>query len=738
MNGNGMEKYKDKTLSASERAADLVGRMSLEEKIFQLSTQIIFDVLGDEYGQKRDFRLGSYRNPGHFMHWKNKKTAKPSEVARFINEDVRRSVEASRFGIPAIENGEALHGAQWGMATCFPQPIALAATFDPELVSDTADIIGKEVAAAGVRQVFAPVVNVSRDCRWGRTMETFGEDVLLCSDMGEAMCRGLQNNGVIATPKHFVDNYADGGRDSNESHSSRRTLYEVYLPPFKRCFQKGGAMSVMAAYNAVDGVPCSCNKRLLTDILRKEWGFDGFAVSDYNGMTDVCRAHRITGSTAKAAAMCMKAGLEAPLPDRCENTIKEAYDLGYIDGGDIDRAVYRVLKAKIAIGLFDDPYVDEETIDGFIRCEAHKKAALKAARECMVLLKNDNVLPFDKAKIKTVGVFGEGAGIVPIGDNYSGPYQGWRADDAHTPLSYLYEFAGDGIKILTGSDEEIENIAPECDICLYFTKMLEGEGRDRCNIRLSREKRTFDIENRGGMIVDQAKAENGADQEAAIVKMSKHNRNSAVILLNGAPIDMTGWIDDVPAVLEAWYPGEQGAQAICETLFGLSNPCGKLPMSFPKSVGQLPLYYSYKPSGRGYHYNENDGKPLYEFGFGLSYTEFRIGNVSYSVKNNALNIGYDIENAGRYGGAEVVQIYFEGYNCGVVRPVSELKAYKKTFLQPGEKKHIDLQIGPEAFYYYNEDLEYGMHDGDYTVKLGTSCYKIFHTFDLSVKNGKLT
>ena len=732
-----MEKYKDKTLPPDERARDLLGRMTLEEKVFQLSTQIIFDVFGDEYKEKRDFRLGSFRNPGHFMHWKDKKTSKPSEVARFINEDVRKSVEASRFGIPAIENGEALHGAQWGMATCFPQPIALAATFDPELVSGVADVIGKEVAAAGVRQVFAPVVNISRDCRWGRTMETFGEDVLLCSDMGEAMCRGFQKNGVIATPKHFADNYADGGRDSNESHSSWRTLYEVYLPPFRRCFQAGGATSVMAAYNAVDGVPCSCSRKLLTEILRKEWGFDGFVVSDYNGVEDVCRAHKLADSEAKATALCIKAGLDAPLPNRSEKNVLEALEKGYLTEEDIDRAASRILKAKFASGLFDRPYADEETIDGLVRCGAHKEAALQAARDCMVLLKNEGVLPFDRAKVRKIGVFGAGSDIVPVGDNYSGPYQGWRAEDAYTPLGYLKAFLKETAVIVTGTDAEIPEKAPSCDICLYFTKMLEGEGRDRCNIRLSREKRTFDIEDQGGMTVDRVKAEDGTDQESAIVAMAKANKNSAVVLLNGAPVDMTPWIDSVPAVLEAWYPGEQGAQAICEALFGLADPCGKLPMSFPKSVGQLPLYYSYKPSGRGYHYNENDGKPLYEFGHGLSYTEFRIDNVKYHVDDNGLTIGYDIENTGKYDGAEVVQIYLTARNCSVVRPVTELKAYKKTRLGSGEKKRVDIRLGGEVFSYYNGELEYGTFDGDYTVALGVSCEKILYTVDLSVRNKTL-
>ena len=737
MNKGDLEVFRDKTRSPEERARDLINRMTLDEKVFQISTQIIFDVLGGEYKEKRDYRLGSFRNPGHFMHWKDKKTSSPSEVARFINRDVGKSVEANRFGIPAIENGEALHGAQWGMATCFPQPIALAATFDKQLVSEVADVIGKEVAAAGVRQVFAPVVNISRDCRWGRTMETFGEDVLLVSDMGEAMCRGFQSNGVRATPKHFADNYADGGRDSNESHSSWRTLYEVFLPPFRRCFQEGGAMSVMAAYNAVDGVPCSCSEKLLTKILRDEWGFNGFVVSDYNGAEDVCNAHHAADTEVKATAMCIKAGLEAPLPNSSVGNVKEALEKGYLTEKDIDRAAYRILKTKIAIGLFDDPYVDEDTIDGFIRCEKHKETALRAARECLVLLKNESVLPFDKSKVRTVGVFGEGADTVPVGDNYSGPYQGWRADDAYTPLGYLRAFLGEKVNIITGKDAEIPEKAPGCDICLYFTKMLEGEGRDRCNIRLSREMRTFETENYGGMIVDQVRAEDGTDQESAIVAMAKANRNCAVILLNGAPIDMTGWIEKAPAVLEAWYPGEQGTQAVCEALFGLVSPSGKLPMSFPKSVGQLPLYYSFKPSGRGYHYNENDGNPLFEFGYGLSYTEFRTDNASCSVNDNGLTVEYDVENVGKYRGAEVVQIYLQSRNCGVVRPVSELKAYKKTWLESGEKKRVSVKLGKEAFRYYNAGLEYGLFDGDHTVSLGTSCKNIFYSFEVRVRDGAL-
>ena len=295
-----------------KRAAALLAQLSLEEKIYQVTADMLFEV-DESYDERRNPLHGSYRNPGHFMHYQRSAPATPAEVTRQINKDVRRSIEAQPHAIPPIENGEALHGAQWGMCTNFPQPVNLASSFDPAMVERVADVIGKECAAVGVRQVFSPVVNLARDCRWGRTVETYGEDVRLSCDMGAAMCRGLQKNGVIATPKHFADNYAAGGRDSNYSETSERTMREVFLPPFKACFA-AGAKSVMAAYNAWEGVPCTANERLLTDILRNEWGFDGFAVSDYGGVQGIYGAHRCADSEAHAAAMALKAGLDVILP----------------------------------------------------------------------------------------------------------------------------------------------------------------------------------------------------------------------------------------------------------------------------------------------------------------------------------------------------------------------------------------------------------------------------------------
>ena len=722
--------------NAVERAKKLLDQMSIDEKLYQLSSQMLYSV-GDDYEEKREHREGNFRNPGHFMHYGKSGSVTPSEVADRINRDVKLSMDAQPHGIPPIEHGEALHGAQWGMATCFLQPIAMAATFDDELIEKIGDAIGKECAVVGVRQALTPVVNVVRDCRWGRTIETFGEDVLINSNMGVAICRGLQKNGVIATPKHYADNYSYGGRDSNVSDTSERTMREVFLKPFEKCFKEGGAMSVMAAYNSWDGVPCSCNERLLTDILRKEWGFEGFVVSDYGGVGGVCRSHRLVEDNVKAQALCLKAGLDINLPQSSFNDLKKAYESGLITENDIDTAVLRVLTAKIKIGLLDDPFVDVEEADRLVRCDAHKKLALESARRSVVLLKNEGVLPLIKKQIKRIAVFGEGADILPVGKNYSGPYKKlWTADDAKTPLQFLREYLGDSIEVIFAQDDRIEEISSQCDVALYFTSVVEGEGLDRSDIRLPsfiQQKQRDD----GAIIVGKFDFEIKTDQEESIRRMTSANPNSIVILLNGAPIDMSNWIDGCNAILEAWYPGEQGAQAICEILFGDVCPSAKLPITFPKSVGQLPLFYSFKPSGRGYRYVENDGKPQYPFGYGLSYTKFEMNNYNCTSEGDRLSVSFSIKNIGGYDGAEIVQIYLSGKNCDVVMPLIELKAYRRIELSMGEKKDVTIEVPAEAFFYYDRKMSYGMHDGDYTVSVRTSSTDIKAEFEVRVRSKKV-
>ena len=724
------------TATPESKAAALLQKMTLEEKICQVTSDMIFDV-DEDYEARRDPRLGHYRNPGHFMHHGRTEPAPADEVTERINRDVSLSVEAQPHGVPPIENGEALHGAQWGMGTAFPQPIAMASSFDPALVRRVGEVIGEECAAVGVRQVFSPVVNVARDCRWGRTVETYGEDVKLSSDMGAAMSGGLESRGVIATPKHYADNYGAGGRDSNYSETSERTMREVFLPPFKACFD-AGAQSVMAAYNAWEGVPCSANRRLLTEILREEWGFQGFVVSDYWGVGGMAESHRFCEDEPSACAAALQAGLDVILPFNSFNAVKEAIDRGLLTEAELDNNVLRVLTAKFRLGLFDSPYRDPSTAKALVRCRKHRDLALEAARESIILLKNNDVLPLAKRNVKKIGVFGESAELIPVGSNYSGPYQfPWTGEDAPTPLEALTAYLGDDVEIVRAEGADIAAAAAACDVNLYFTSLVEGEGSDRSSLRLPSVTVHRNRAEDGGLIVDAAEQTIREDQEQVILAMCAANPASVVILLNGAPIDVTAWEPAANAIVEAWYPGEQGAKALAEILFGEVNPSAKLPVTFPKHAGQLPLYYSYKPSGRGYAYCDDDGRPRYPFGFGLSYTTFAISDPAVSLSDDGVLVSCTVENTGARDGAEVVQVYDYAHHCEVVRPLKELKAYARVFLKAGERRRVAIKLPESAFLYYNREMRFGLWDGVHTLRIGSSCDDIAAEVTVTVKDGKI-
>lgn len=700
------------------RARELLSQLSTEEKLHQLTAQMVFDI-DEDYENRRDPLRGCYRNPGHFMH-QNGKISSPGEVTRRINRDVELSMKAQPHAIPPLEHGESLHGAQWGMASIFPQPIGLASTFDPALAEEVADVIGKETAAVGVHQALAPVVNLSRDIRWGRTIETFGEDVKLASDMGVAMCRGFQNNGVAATPKHFTDNYADGGRDSNYSSHSERELREVYLKPFEACFKEGGAQGVMAAYNSLfNGLPAHANPWLLTKVLREEWGFEGIVVSDYGGVNGVAGAHRLAADLPEAISLCLKAGLDITLASLEYEDIREAWDRGLLSEEDLDRSVLRLLTVKFSLGLFDEPFADPERADRIVRCHEHKKIAAKAARESLVLLKKEGTLPLSREKTKTLGIFGPGANCLPTGRNYSGPYAHlWEAADVLSPLAYFREHA-DGFEVVTGADAEIPTLAPDCDAVLYFTSIVEGEGLDRCDLRLPSYRKAVS-KDEAALIVDKAEQTIEVDQESSIRALAEANPNTVVILMNGAPVDMTAWHGAVPAILEAWYPGEGGSEAIWDAVWGLYSPGGKLPVSWPKNVGQLPLFYAHKPSGRGYGYENNDGRPLYPFGYGLSYTSFVLDNPALRKTEAGWELSLDVRNTGEYDGDEVAQVYLRAEKTKVVRPVKELVAYQRVHVEKGKTARVTLTIPETAVSYYDADMVFDAHGGEFTLLIGTS------------------
>ena len=729
---SGKYPYQNPKLPVSQRVEDLMGRMSLEEKVDQMSAQFLFM---DKFYENRDYSKGHVRNVAHFL-WAGNLPNDAKSAAQRINEDTKLSMEANRWGIPVLQHGEALHGAQWGNATSFPQSISMAATFDTDLYHQVALVIAKELRAVGVRQVYAPVVNISRDQRWGRAQESYGEDVLMNSAFGVAYVKALEGSGVITTPKHYVDNYGEGGHDSYPSPTSWRVLREVYLEPFRACFQEGGSRSVMSAYNSIDGVPVSCNDRLLNQILRDEWGFDGYVVCDYGAVGLLKNGHFMAETHEDALAMSINNGLDLELMNTHESLLQLVKE-GKIKEEVIDESVRRILKIKFELGLFEDPFVNEKKAAEIVRCDEHKALAEEAARKCMTLLKNNGILPLDVDKIDKIGIYGPGANQVCLGD-YSGPFGGWRGEGAVNAYQGIQKaFEGKADVVLNQTGQDVNPLAQSCDILLFFPAIMEDEGSDRSSFKLPSQHVNQNREDINNQIIDEQQKLNLAiDQERMIRDLIATGKPVVVVLQNGSVIDITDWVDGTAAVLEAWYPGEQGGTAIADVLTGKYNPGGRLPFSWVKSIGQNPMYYSVKPSGRNYSYVENDGKPLYPFGYGLSYTTFEYGNFEMPEaldKDNALKLSVTVTNTGKVAGDEVVQVYMHDEIASVGRPLKELVAFKRVTLNPGESKKVEIEVPYRSFHMWDKDMKFRVEEGWFSVWLGKNAEQVIESRRVYVK-----
>ncbi|MBS7606540.1 glycoside hydrolase family 3 C-terminal domain-containing protein [Candidatus Bathyarchaeota archaeon] len=635
----------------------------------------------------------------------------PREAAELHNNIQKFFLENTRLKIPVIIHDEGLHGCMAQGCTIFPQSIALASTWNPELVERIGVAIGKETRAHGIHQLLSPTINIARDPRCGRTEETYGEDPYLASIMAVAFVRGVQSQKVICTPKHFAANFVgDGGRDSNAIHFSERLLREIYFPAFKAAIQKGGALSLMAAYNSIDGVPCSCNRWLLTEILRKEWDFKGFVVSDYGSVLGLITHHRVAGTKAEAAKKALEAGLDMELPESdCFEHLIDLVREGKIQEEVINEAVRRVLRAKVWLGLFEEPFIDPEYAERICDCDEHRKLALEAAREGIVLLKNDGILPLSR-NLKAIAVLGPNAAVMRLG-GYSGygvkvvsPLEGIRNKVSEHMRVYYAEGCS-----LTGTSKEgfkdALKVVKNSDVAILFmgnsVPETEGEQRDRCNLDLP------------------------GVQEDLIMEVCDLGIPTIVVLINGSAITMTKWIDRVNAVVEAWYPGEEGGNAIADVLFGDYNPGGKLPITFPKTVGQLPLYYNPKPSGRVYDYVDLRGTQyLFPFGYGLSYTKFEYSNLRITPEKispeGKVKIQLEVKNVGRYIGDEVVQLYIRDPLASVARPLKELKGFERITLKPGEQKTVEFTLGPEELSFYDVNMDLVVEPGLFEVMVGSS------------------
>lgn len=739
------EAYLDSDMPIEERVEDLLSRMTLEEKIGQLKARMLMGwrmfleaMEGLSQDQQRRFMRVFWRMSSQERdimeamtvnyvrkHWKEviekeEKTIgmlslvlrsfSPKEGVQLANQILKLFLEESRLGIPVMIHDECLHGCVAKGSAIFPQSIALASTWNPSLMEEVAVAIGRETRARGIHQCLSPTINIARDPRCGRTEETYGEDPYLASLMAVAFVKGVQSQKVVTTPKHYVANFVgDGGRDSHEIHFSERILREIYFPAFRASVEKANALSIMSAYNSLDGDPCSCSKWLLTDILRGEWGFNGFVVSDYGSVEGIHALHRVAETKAEAGKKALETGMDMELPEAdCFEELAGLVNDGTLSEKVVDEAVRRVLRVKFWLGLFDDPYADPECAEKICDCEEHRTLALKAAREGIVLLKNDGTLPFSK-NLKSVAIVGPSAGKMRLG-GYTGygvrvvsPLEGVRGKVSKETRVFFAEGC-----TLTGTSkeglEQARKMAKRSDVAVLFvgnSVETEGEGRDRSNLDLP------------------------GVQEDLITEMCGTGTPVVVVLTNGSAVTLTKWLDDANAVVEAWYPGEEGGNAIADVLFGDCNPGGKLPITFPKTTGQLPLYYNYKPTGRGYDYVDLRGKqPLFPFGHGLSYTEFEYSNLKIDPEETSpegkVDVSVGVKNAGKYKGDEVVQLYIHDTVATIAKPVKELKGFKRITLQSGEEKTVNFSLGPEDLTSYDVNMNLVVEPGVFEVMIGSS------------------
>jgi beta-glucosidase len=724
--------------------------MTLEEKaaqmvcIWQKKAETLVDSDGNFDAEKARKAFKDGRGLGQVGRPSDAGKGKDARgMAELTNAIQKFFLEHSRLGIPVIFHEECLHG-HWAVdATSFPQPIALGATFDPELAESLFTMTALEARLRGTHQALTPVLDVAREPRWGRVEETYGEDPYLVSRMGIAAVRGFQGDAtfrdktrVIATLKHFAAHgQPESGMNCAPANVSERVLRETFLFTFKEAIQKGGAISVMASYNEIDGVPSHANRWLLQDVLRKEWGFQGFVVSDYYAIWELSdrpdtHGHHVAKDKREACALAVKAGVNIELPDPdCYLHLTGLVRKGALKEAELDRLVAPMLLWKFKLGLFDDPYVDPEEADRVVGCEAHSRLALQAARESITLLRNENKLaPLDLNAIKTIAVIGPNADRTLLG-GYSGVpkhevtvLEGIRAK-AGKRVKVLYS---EGCKLTIGgswhqdavvpSDPEEDRrqiaeavkVAREADVVVLAIGGNEQTSREAWFRHHMGDRANLDLIGR---------------QEDLVKAILATGKPVIAFLFHGRPNSISFLSQNVPVIFECWYLGQETGHAVADVLFGDYNPGGKLPVSVPRSAGHLPVFYNYKPSARrGYLFDEVDA--LYPFGYGLSYSSFAIDNVRLAKRRmgcgGSSRVLADVTNTGAREGSEVVQMYIRDVVSSVTRPVKELKGFQRVFLAPGEKKTVTFEIAPESLAFFDINMKYAVEPGDFVVMVGNS------------------
>lgn len=749
--------YKNPAAPVSRRVKDLLSRMTQEEKAAQMmcvwqekKSKLLdeagnFDAAKARAAFKKRHGIGQVGRPSdsgsHPATPADGKTARG--MAELTNAIQKFFIEHSRLGIPVMFHEECLHGHAAKDGTSFPQPIGLGATFNPGLVEQLYAMTARETRLRGAHQALTPVVDVARDPRWGRVEETYGEDPFLNTRLGIAAVRGFQGDGtfkskdrVIATLKHFAAHgQPESGMNCAPVNVSERVLRETFLHPFRDAIQQGGAISVMASYNEIDGVPSHANRWLLRDVLRREWGFKGFVVSDYYSVWELhhrpdTHGHFVARDKRAACELAVRAGvnLEFPEPD-CYLHLAELVRKKILKESQLDELVAPMLFWKFQMGLFDDPYVNPDEAEQFVGSEPNRELALQAARETITLLKNDNdLLPLNPAGLKTIAVIGPNANRSLLGG-----YSGVPKHNV-TVLDGIRAKLGDGVKVVysegckitvggSWQQDEVVPSDPEQDRRQIAEAVAVAKPADVIILALGGNEQTaresWALNHPG----DRASLELvGAQNELARALLAT-GKPVVVLLFNGRPLAINSLAETVPAICECWYLGQEGGRAVAEVLFGDYNPGGKLPITIPRSVGHLPAFYNYKPSARrGYLFA--DVSPLFAFGFGLSYTTFAFRNLRLTKKrmkrNGATRVRVEVTNTGKRAGTETVQLYIRDRISSVTRPVKELKGFQKIWLEPGETRTVELAVTPESLAFYDADMKYTVEPGEFEIMVGNS------------------
>lgn len=731
--------YKDKNQPVNVRVNDLLNRMTLEEKVAQMCQYVgpdhIRESIARTKGQKiakNDDAQGFYQNltvndllkltesgmVGSFLH----------VVTAEESNSLQKLALKSRLQIPLIIGIDAIHGnAMVRGTTVFPSPITMASSFDTLLVRKSSEITAAEMRATGSQWTFMPNLDVARDPRWGRIGETFGEDTYLVSRMGVAMIKGFQGsnlsgeNSVLACMKHLIaGSEPSNGTNAAPMDVSERTLREVYLPPYKAAIAEGGVLTGMAAHNELNGIPCHADKWLLTDIVRNELNFKGFYVSDWMDIERVSDLHHYVPTFRDAFYESVDAGLDMHMhgPGFLEGIVDLVRE-GKLSEKRIDESCARILEAKFRLGLFENPFVNEKVYSKLLYNKESKETALRLAENAVVLLKNEaSLLPVDFSKYKNIFVTGPNADNQSIlGDwalqqpdeNVVTILEGLTAAAGADKISY-YNYGSDVRSTDSSKIKDAVLMAKKADLAV----VVVGENP----LRYMRSQKT------SGENIDRMSIDLIGQQDELVEQIRKTGVPVIVVLVGGRPLSVNRIAENIPAIIQAWEPGNMGGEAVANIISGKVNPSGKLPVSVPRHVGQVQMIYNYKPSQYFHPYIDGPSTPLFPFGYGLSYTSFEISDLKLNTNNISNNdnvsISYTITNTGKVAGTEVVQMYIRDMYSSVTRPVKELKDFARVDLSPGESRTLSFNITPQKLAFYNKNMQFVVESGDFEIMIGNS------------------